>query len=61
MKVQGIIIPEDYKSKQTLIETEIHIKKIKDFFGYDGKFYTNDYTYEELDDFIQNLNPIYEK
>lgn len=32
MKVQGIIIPEDYKSKQTLIETEIHIKKIKDFF-----------------------------
>ena len=26
-----------------------------------GKCYTNDYTYEELDDFIQNLNPIYEK
>lgn len=32
MKVQGIIIPEGYKSKKSLIETEVHIKKIKDFF-----------------------------
>lgn len=32
MKIDGIIVPEDYKSSSTLIETEIHIKKIKDFF-----------------------------
>lgn len=32
MKIEGIIVPKDYKSSTTLIETEIHIKKIKDFF-----------------------------
>ncbi|MDZ4975874.1 aspartate--ammonia ligase, partial [Clostridium perfringens] len=32
MKVEGIIIPEGYKSSTTLLETEVHIKKIKDFF-----------------------------
>ena len=32
MDVDGIIIPKDYEVKETLIETEIHIKKIKDFF-----------------------------
>lgn len=32
MKIDGIIVPKDYKSSSTLIETEIHIKKIKDFF-----------------------------
>ena len=32
MKIEGLIIPENYKSKYSLIETEIHIKKIKDFF-----------------------------
>lgn len=32
MKIEGIIIPKDYKSNTTLIETEINIKKIKDFF-----------------------------
>ena len=32
MDIQGIIIPKDYKGKYSLIETEIHIKKIKDFF-----------------------------
>ena len=32
MKVEGIIIPEGYKSNTTLIETEVHIKRIKDFF-----------------------------
>ena len=32
MKIEGIIVPKDYKSKTTLIETEVHIKKIKDFF-----------------------------
>lgn len=32
MELEGIIIPEGYKSKEPLIETEIHIKKIKDFF-----------------------------
>lgn len=32
MKIEGIVIPKGYKSKATLIETEIHIKKIKDFF-----------------------------
>ena len=32
MNIEGIIVPKDYKSKTTLIETEINIKKIKDFF-----------------------------
>lgn len=32
MDIQGIIIPKNYKGKYSLIETEIHIKKIKDFF-----------------------------
>ena len=32
MKIEGIVIPKGYKSNATLIETEIHIKKIKDFF-----------------------------
>lgn len=32
MSTQNIIIPKGYKSKCSLIETEVHIKKIKDFF-----------------------------
>ncbi len=32
MKIEGIVIPKGYKSNATLIETEVHIKKIKDFF-----------------------------
>ena len=32
MKQEGIIIPEGYKSKATLIETETYIKAIKDYF-----------------------------
>lgn len=32
MDTQNIIIPKGYKSKYSLIETEVHIKKIKDFF-----------------------------
>lgn len=32
MELEGIIIPEGYKGSSTLIETEVHIKKIKDFF-----------------------------
>lgn len=32
MIIDGIIIPEGYKSKSSLIETQINIKKIKDFF-----------------------------
>lgn len=32
MKIEGLVIPEGYKSRSTLIETEIHIKKLKDFF-----------------------------
>ncbi len=32
MKIEGIVIPKGYKSDATLIETEVHIKKIKDFF-----------------------------
>lgn len=32
MDINGIIVPENYKSQSTLIETEIYIKKIKDFF-----------------------------
>ncbi|MEW8995330.1 aspartate--ammonia ligase [Clostridium sp.] len=30
--MEGIVIPKGYKSNATLIETEVHIKKIKDFF-----------------------------
>lgn len=32
MEVEGLIIPEGYKCTESLIETEVHIKKIKDFF-----------------------------
>ncbi|GAB6168447.1 aspartate--ammonia ligase [Clostridium carnis] len=32
MKIEGIIIPKEYKSSSTLIETEVYIKQIKDFF-----------------------------
>ncbi|MGL4773726.1 MAG: aspartate--ammonia ligase [Clostridium sp.] len=32
MKVEGLIIPEGYKSSTTLIETEKNIKAIKDYF-----------------------------
>lgn len=32
MKIEGLIIPEGYKSKTSLIETEVHIKQIKDLF-----------------------------
>ena len=31
MNIEGIIIPKDYKSNTTLIETEVNIKRIKDF------------------------------
>ncbi|WP_459836460.1 aspartate--ammonia ligase [Clostridium carnis] len=30
--MEGIIIPKEYKSSSTLIETEVYIKQIKDFF-----------------------------
>ncbi|WP_460279481.1 aspartate--ammonia ligase [Clostridium sp. CTA-5] len=30
--MEGLIIPEGYKSKASLIETEVHIKQIKDLF-----------------------------
>ena len=32
MQIEGITVPKDYKSKTSLIETEINIKKIKDYF-----------------------------
>lgn len=32
METEGIIIPKGYKTEESLIETEIYIKKIKDFF-----------------------------
>ncbi|MGL5085623.1 MAG: aspartate--ammonia ligase [Clostridium sp.] len=32
MIVEGIVIPKDYEARGTLIETEVNIKKIKDFF-----------------------------
>lgn len=32
MQIEGITVPKGYKSNTTLIETEINIKKIKDFF-----------------------------
>lgn len=38
-----------------------YVQALTNFLGYDGVFYNNDYEYDELDDFIQNLNPIYQK
>lgn len=32
MLIEGVIVPKGYKSETTLIETEVNIKKIKDFF-----------------------------
>lgn len=32
MESEGLIIPKNYKCQETLIDTEIHIKKIKDYF-----------------------------
>lgn len=32
MEIEGLIIPDGYKSEESLIQTAIHIKKIKDFF-----------------------------
>lgn len=32
MNIEGVIIPQHYKTKSSLIETEVNIKKIKDFF-----------------------------
>ncbi|WP_294188211.1 aspartate--ammonia ligase [uncultured Clostridium sp.] len=32
MQIEGITVPKGYKSKTSLIETEINIKKIKDYF-----------------------------
>ena len=32
MEFEGLIIPEGYKSTDTLIDTEVHIKNLKDFF-----------------------------
>ncbi|MDU4892156.1 MAG: aspartate--ammonia ligase [Clostridium sp.] len=32
MNINGILIPQNYQSQSTLIQTEIHIKEIKDFF-----------------------------
>ena len=32
MKIDVLIIPENYSTNESLIETEINIKKIKDFF-----------------------------
>lgn len=32
MEFEGLIIPKNYKCQETLIDTEIHIKKIKDYF-----------------------------
>ena len=32
MQIEGITVPKGYKSKTSLLETEINIKKIKDYF-----------------------------
>ena len=32
MEFEGLIIPKEYKNEDTLIETEVHIKNLKDFF-----------------------------
>ena len=48
-----LITEEEYKK---------HIKSVEEFFQYDGNFFNNDsYTYEELDDFVEQLHPLYKK
>ena len=51
--IYGFITDDEYKN---------YIEALNQFLGFDGNFYNNsEYDYSELDDFIQNLNPIYEK
>lgn len=50
--IYGYISDDDYNK---------YTEKLANFLQYDGDYYNNDeYTYEELDDFIRNLNPIYD-
>ena len=51
--VYGFITDNEYKN---------YIEALNQFLGFDGNFYNNiKYNYSELDEFIQNLNPIYKK
>ena len=59
--VEILEIPKVYKfiSQEEFIA---YTKAVQGFLQWDGNFYNNDeYTYEELDDFIEQLNPIYKK
>ena len=43
-------------------EYQAYVESIKRFLEWDGKFFNNDsYTYEELDDFVEQLHPLYKK
>ena len=51
--IYGFITDNEYKQ---------YVEALNQFLGFDGNFYNNsEYDYSELDEFIQNLNPIYEK
>lgn len=51
--IYGFITDDEYKH---------YVEALNQFLGFDGDFYNNsEYDYSELDEFIQNLNPIYEK
>lgn len=51
--IYGFITDNEYKH---------YVEALNQFLGFDGNFYNNsEYDYSELDEFIQNLNPIYEK
>lgn len=48
----------DFISKNEYIE---YVEKLADFLQYeDGMFLNDNYTYEDLDNFIRDLNPIYD-
>lgn len=41
---------------------QAYVKSVEQFLEWDGDFFNNgDYTYEELDDFVEQLNPLYKK
>lgn len=41
---------------------QAYIKSVEQFLEWDGDFVNkSDYTYEELDDFVEQLNPLYKK
>lgn len=51
--IYNLITEEQYKA---------YVKSVEQFLQWDGDFFNNDsYTYEELDDFVEQLNPLYKK